>query len=89
LVHYRWQALFDRRQRIERIDRRRSGQFLHVKDVPGVFMVVPAWMVDARSCAGMALRRPHMWYAALSELDDPLKRRGLRRCSSDETTTEE
>jgi hypothetical protein len=82
VVHYRWHALFGRRLRIERVDKRRSGQFVHVEVLPGVFMVVAAWMLDASACAGMELGAPRVSLAALSDLDDLLKRRGPRRSSS-------
>jgi hypothetical protein len=75
--------------RIERVDQRRSGQFVHVEVLPGVFTVVAAWMLDASACAGMDLGVPHVSRAALSDLDDLLMRRGLRRSSSGDITAGE
>jgi hypothetical protein len=89
LAHYRWHALFGRRLRVERVDKRRSGQFVHVELLPGVFTVVAAWMLDASACAGMDLGAPRVSLAALSDLEDLLKRRGLRRCSPGEITAGE
>jgi len=89
VVHYRWHALFGRRVRVERVDKRRSGQFVHVEVLPGVFTVVAAWMLDASACAGIELGAPRVSLAALSELDDLLKRRGLRRCSPGDITAGE
>jgi hypothetical protein len=89
VVHYRWHALFGRRLRVERVDKRRSGHFVHVELLPGVFTVVAAWMLDASACAGMDLGAPRVSLAALSDLEDLLKRRGLRRCSPGEITAGE
>ncbi|WP_211246274.1 hypothetical protein, partial [Cereibacter changlensis] len=50
-------ALFGRRLRVERVDRRRSGQFVHVEVLPGVFMVVAAWMLDAAAAQAWNLVR--------------------------------
>ncbi len=68
-VHYRWHALFGRQFRVERVDRRKFGQF-----VPGIFMVVAAWMLDPATCTGMDLGTPRVSLAALSDLDDLLRR---------------
>lgn len=54
--------------RIERIDNRQSGQFVHVEALPGVFTVVAAWMFDASACTGMEVGTPHASVAALVEL---------------------
>ena len=86
MVHYRWHALFGRRLRVERVDRRRSGQFVHVEVLPGVFTVVAAWMLDPLVCIGMELGVPRVSLAALSDLDDLLNRRGLRRSSCGDIT---
>lgn len=85
-VHYRWHALFGRHLRIERVDTRRSGQFVHVEVMPGIFTVVAAWMLDASACACMTLGAPRVSIGALSDLDELLIRQGLRRSSSGDIT---
>jgi hypothetical protein len=87
VVHYRWHALFGRHLRVERVDRRRSGQFVHVEVLPGVCRVLAAWMLDPAACAGMDLGEPRVSVAALSDLNDLLSRRGLRRSSSGDLIT--
>jgi hypothetical protein len=90
VVHYRWHALFGRRVRIERADNRKAGRFVHVEVLPGVVTVVAAWMLDASACVGMEIGAPRASLAALQDLDDLLKRRGLRRsCSGDIAAREE
>lgn len=69
VVHYHWHALFGRRLRVERVDRRRSGQFVHVEVLPGVFTVVAAWMLDPLVCTGTELGVPRVSLAALSDFD--------------------
>src|ERR1700751_2091717 len=54
-VHYRWHALYGRRVRRQYIERRASGEVVHVEVAPGVIIVVAAWMLDVAACAGMAL----------------------------------
>jgi hypothetical protein len=89
VVHYRWHALFGQRLRIERVDKRRSGQVVHVEVLPGVITVIPAWMLDASACTGMEVGAPRLSLAALSDLDALLKRRGLRRSSPGDITAGE
>ena len=90
IVHYRWHALFGRRVRIERADNRKAGRFVHVEVLPGVVRVVAAWMLDAPACVGMEIGAPRVSLAALHDLDDLLKRRGMRRsCSGDIATRQE
>jgi hypothetical protein len=58
--------------------------------LPGVVTVVAAWMLDASACVGMEIGTPRASLAALQDLDDLLKRRGLRRsCSGDIAPGEE
>ncbi len=71
------------------MDRRKSGQFVHVEVLPGVITVVAAWMLDTSACAGMAVGASRVSLAALSDLDDLLKRRGLRRSSPGDITAGE
>jgi hypothetical protein len=71
------------------VDRRKSGQFVHVEVLPGIITVVAAWMLDASACAGMEVGAPRVSLAALSDLDDLLKRRDLRRNSSGDITAGE
>lgn len=73
---------FGRQFRVERVDRRKSGQFVHIEVLPGIFMVGAAWMLDPAACTGINLGTPRVSLAALSDLDDLLSRRGLRRSSS-------
>jgi len=76
--------------RVERIDSRKTGRFVHVEVLPGVFTVVAEWMLDASACVGMEIGAPRVSVAALADLDDLLKRRGLRRsCSGDSAAGEE
>ncbi|TKA93935.1 hypothetical protein FAZ78_25135 [Cereibacter changlensis] len=77
MVRYRRHALFGRHLRVERVDRRRSGRFVHVEVHPGVFRVLAAWMLDPVACAGMDLGAPRVSLAALADLDDLLSRRGF------------
>jgi hypothetical protein len=82
--------LVGRRVRIERVDNRKTGRFVHVEVLPGVVTVVPAWMFDASACVGMEIGAPRASLAALHDLDDLLKRHGFRRsCSGDIATREE
>lgn len=46
-------------------------------------------MVDASACVGMEIDAPRASMAALPDLDDLLKQRGLRRCSSSDIAGEE
>jgi hypothetical protein len=90
VVHYRWHALFGRRVRVERIDSRKVGRFVHVEVAPGIFTVVAEWMLDASACVGMEIGAPRTSLAALADLNDLLKRRGLRgSCSGDNAAREE
>jgi hypothetical protein len=51
-VCYRWHALYGRRLRRQYIERRASGEVVHVEAAPGVVIVVAAWMLDPAACAG-------------------------------------
>jgi len=54
--------------RVERIDSRTSGRFVHVEVLPGVFTVVAEWMLDASACVGMEIGAPRVSVAALAEV---------------------
>jgi hypothetical protein len=76
--------------RVERVDNRAAGAFAHVEVLPGVVTVVAAWMLDASACAGMEIGAPRASLSALRDLDDLLKRLGLRRsCSGDSAARQE
>jgi hypothetical protein len=49
--------------------------------------MVPAWMFDPAVCVGMKLGEPRVPLAALRELHHLLVERGLRRTSSDDSTS--
>ena len=85
-VHYRWHALYGRRVRRQYVERRASGEVVHVEVAPGVIIVVAAWMLDAAACAGMALGSPRVSVLALVELHQLLTERGFRRSSPDHST---
>jgi hypothetical protein len=71
--------------RVERVDSREIGRFVHVEVGPGVFTVVAEWMLEASACTGMEIGAPRASLEALADLDDLLKRRGLRGSCSGET----
>ena len=75
--------------RVERVDSRKIGRFVHVEVAPGVFTVVAEWMLDASACTGMEIGAPRASLEALADLDDLLKRRGLRGSCSGETAAGE
>jgi hypothetical protein len=76
--------------RVERVESRKTGRFVHVEVAPGVFTVLAEWMLDASACVGMEIGAPCASIAALADLDDLLKRRGLRRsCSGERAAGEE
>ena len=83
-VHYRWHALYGRRVRRQYVERRASGEIVHVEVAPGIVIVVAAWMLDPAACAGMALGMPRVTLAALAELHQLLIERGFRRSSKDD-----
>jgi hypothetical protein len=67
-----------------------TGRFVHLEVAPGIVMVVAAWMLDAATCIGMEIGQPRVSLAALSDLDDLLRRRRLRRsCSGEPDLAEE
>jgi hypothetical protein len=76
--------------RVERVDSRKTGRFVHVEVLPGAFTVLAEWMLDASACVGMEISAPRASIEALADLDDLLKRRGLRlSCSGDSAAGEE
>jgi hypothetical protein len=48
---------------------------------PGIVIVLPDWMLDARVCAGMNLGTPQLSVDALRDLHRLLLERGFRRSS--------
>lgn len=52
---------------VERADRCKSGQFVHVEGLSGIFSFVTAWVVDSTVSSGMDLGSPRAPLAALAE----------------------
>src|ERR1700752_4521674 len=88
-VHYRWHALYGRRVRRQYVERRASGEVVHVEVVPGVVVVVAAWMLDPAACAGMELGAPRVAVTGLIELHQLLTEGGFRRSSVDDPIVQE
>src|SRR4051794_7889172 len=81
-VHYRWHPFHGRRIRVQYSEQRADGRVVHVEIEPGVVTVLPFWMLDAGTCAGMTLGAPRVSLDALRELNRLLLVRGFRRSVS-------
>ena len=57
--------------------------------VPGVVVVVAAWMLDPAACAGMELGAPRVAVTGLIELHQLLTEGGFRRSSGDDPIVQE
>jgi hypothetical protein len=58
IVHYRWHPLCGQSARRIQIERRASGEFVHVEMTPGVVTILPSWKLDAVYCAGLKVGAP-------------------------------
>ena len=54
------------------VERRATGEFVHVELAPGVVTVLPAWKLDAIYCAGLKVGAPQVSLAALCSLRELL-----------------
>jgi hypothetical protein len=54
------------------IERRATGEFVHVELAPGVVTILPAWKIDAVYCAGLKVGAPQVSLAALCALHELL-----------------
>ena len=59
-MHYRWHALYGRRsvRRYYCEKRRVRGDVVVVEGEPGKAIVIPAWMLNRRACAGLEIGEP-------------------------------
>jgi len=55
-----------------RVERRATGEFVHVELAPGGVTVLPAWKLDAVYCAGLKVGAPQVTLAALCVLHELL-----------------
>jgi hypothetical protein len=83
-VHYRWHALYGRRVRRYYCEKRRGTDVVVVEGEPGKAIVIPAWMLNRRACAGLEIGEPQVSVLALVDLDRLLKNQGLRRVVSND-----
>jgi hypothetical protein len=72
VIHYRWHPLYGQSARRIQIERRASGEFMHVELAPGVVTVLPAWKLDAVYCAGLKVGAPQVSLGALYALHELL-----------------
>jgi hypothetical protein len=54
------------------IERRTTGEFVHVELAPGVVTILPAWKLDAVYCAGLKVGAPQVSLVALCALHELL-----------------
>ena len=54
------------------VERRATGEFVHVELGPGVVTILPAWKLDAVYCAGLKVGAPQVSLAALCALHELL-----------------
>jgi hypothetical protein len=54
------------------IERRATGEFVHVELMPGVVTILPAWKLDAVYCAGLKVGAPQVSLAGLHALHELL-----------------
>ena len=58
VIHYRWHPLYGQSASRVQIERRATGEFVHVELAPGVVAVLPAWKLDAVYCASLKVGAP-------------------------------
>jgi hypothetical protein len=83
IIHYRWHPLYGKSARRIQIERRATGEFVHVELTPGVVTVLPAWKLDPVYCAGLRVGGPQVSLAALSALHELLTACESRLVSED------
>src|SRR5260370_16895327 len=71
-MHYRWHPLYGQSARRIQIERRASGELVHVELAPGVVTILPAWKLDVVYCAGLKVGAPQVSLAALGALHELL-----------------
>ena len=72
VIHYRWHPLYGQSARRIQIERRASGELVHVELAPGVVTILPAWKLDVVYCAGLKVGAPQVSLAALGALHELL-----------------
>jgi hypothetical protein len=82
VIHYRWHPLYGQSARRIQIERRASGEFMHVELASGVVTVLPAWL-DAIDCAGLKVGAPQVSLVALYALHELLIACESRLASAD------
>jgi hypothetical protein len=85
VIHYRWHPLYGQNARRIQVERRASGEFVHVELGPGVVTILPAWKLDAVYCAGLKVGAPQVSLAALRALHELLIAYESRLVSADGT----
>jgi hypothetical protein len=75
--------LYGRSARRIQIERRATGDFVHVELTPGVVTVLPAWKLDAVYCAGLKVGAPRVSLVALCALHELLVACESRQLSAD------
>jgi hypothetical protein len=81
-IHYRWHPLCGRSARRIQIERRATGEFVHVELTPGDVTIMPAWKIDPVYCAGLKVGAPQVSLAALCALHELLVACESRQLSS-------
>src|ERR1700676_666494 len=71
-IHYRWHPLCGQSARRIQIERRATGELVHVELTPGVVTILPVWKLDAVYCAGLKVGAPQVSLAALCALHELL-----------------
>jgi hypothetical protein len=64
--------LYGQSARRIQVERRATGEFVHVELGPGVVTILPAWKLDAVYCAGLKIGAPQVSLAALCALHELL-----------------
>ena len=83
MIHYRWHPLYGRKARRIQVERRASGEFVHVELTPASITILPAWKVDPVYCSGLKVGTPQVSLSALCELHELLIACESRLVSSD------
>src|SRR5579864_8855118 len=83
VIHYRWHPLYGRTARRVQIERRATGDLVHIEHTSGVVTVLPAWKLDAVYCAGLKVGAPRVSLMALCALHEVLIACESRQVSAD------
>jgi hypothetical protein len=83
VIHYRWHPLYGQSARHIQVERRATGEFVHVELTPGVVTILPAWKLDAVYCAVLKVGAPQVSLAALCALHELLVACKSRLVSAD------